>query len=89
MAADCGRWGLATSKMLAKEAARKLKTAAKMKALQRTPQHMIINRMRLLVERIQNPGALGEVSSGLHGSSNMHEPIPTATGTALPCSLRL
>ncbi|KAK9818060.1 hypothetical protein WJX72_006426 [[Myrmecia] bisecta] len=49
------RWGMATSKLLAKEAARKIKTAAKLKALQRTPQHMIINRMRLLMDRIRPP----------------------------------
>ena len=51
IAAPC-RWAVATSTIMAREAAKQVRTSAKLKALQRTPHHTIIHRIKLLLDRL-------------------------------------
>ena len=43
---------MATSTIMAREAAKQVRTSAKLKALQRTPHHTIIHRIKLLLDRL-------------------------------------
>ena len=54
-AAPC-RWAVATSTIMAREAAKQVRTSAKLKALQRTPHHTIIHRIKLLLDRLPARG---------------------------------
>ncbi len=53
----CRRWNAATGVVMSYEIARHVHYNTKLKVLQRTPHHMIISRVRILLERLRDAPA--------------------------------
>ncbi len=62
-ALHCCRWNAATGVVMSHEVARHVHYNTKLKALQRTPHHMIISRVRILLERLRDTPAAAPGSS--------------------------
>lgn len=59
----CCRWNAATGVVMSHEVARHVRYNVKLKALQHTPHHMIISRVRILLERLRDAPAAAPGSS--------------------------